>query len=196
MARTANSIKTETHERIVNVAARAVRRQGYAGVGVAEVMREAGLSHGGFYAHFDSRESLLVEAIDRASRESADSLKLSVENNLQKDKSKFRSLIEAYLSHGHLISVDTGCPIAALAGEMPRQANALSTVSSNSVKRLIKAVENTLPKIHADQAEVVAAQLVGSLQLARALGDNDEARALLKTTRKTLLRQYDIVPTN
>jgi len=67
----APSRKALTHDRIVDVAARALRRNGYAGVGVAEVMKEAGLTHGGFYAHFASRDALLVEAMQRAGRDSA-----------------------------------------------------------------------------------------------------------------------------
>jgi AcrR family transcriptional regulator len=70
MSRTPNSRKEETHERIVDAAGRAIRRQGYAGVAVADVMKDAGLTHGGFYAHFDSRDALLVEALERAGRQS------------------------------------------------------------------------------------------------------------------------------
>ena len=65
------SKKQLTHERIVETAARAIRRAGFSGVGVADVMKEAGLTHGGFYAHFPSREALLCEAIERAGRDSA-----------------------------------------------------------------------------------------------------------------------------
>src|SRR5215210_4606189 len=64
--RPAPSRKETTHERIVETAARAIRRSGYNGTGVAEIMKEAGLTHGGFYAHFDSREGMLAEAADRA----------------------------------------------------------------------------------------------------------------------------------
>ena len=71
MSRTPNSRKEETHERIVDAAARAIHRHGYAGVGVADVMKQAGLTHGGFYAHFESRDALLAEAIERAGRDSA-----------------------------------------------------------------------------------------------------------------------------
>ncbi len=74
MSRTPNSRKHETHERIVDVAARAIRRHGYAGVGVADVMKEAGLTHGGFYAHFDSRDALIVEALERAGRDSGEAV--------------------------------------------------------------------------------------------------------------------------
>ena len=63
--------KQLTHDRIVDTAARALRRDGFAGVGVAEVMKEAGLTHGGFYAHFASREALLREALERSGRDSA-----------------------------------------------------------------------------------------------------------------------------
>src|ERR1700730_17221708 len=70
MSRTPNSRKEETHERIVDAAARAIHRHGYAGVGVADVMKEAGLTHGGFYAYFGSRDALIVEALERAGRKS------------------------------------------------------------------------------------------------------------------------------
>src|SRR3954462_12425805 len=68
--RPAVSRKEATHERIVEVAARAIRRSGYAGTGVADIMKEAGLTHGAFYAHFPSREAMLAEAADRAGAES------------------------------------------------------------------------------------------------------------------------------
>src|SRR5881392_3058213 len=67
--RTSSGRKEVTHERIVNAAARAIRRSGYDGIGVAEIMKDAGLTHGGFYAHFASREALLAEAADRAGAE-------------------------------------------------------------------------------------------------------------------------------
>ena len=74
MSRTAPSRKEATHERIVEVAARAIRRKGYDGAGVADVMNEAGLTHGGFYAHFASREAMLAEAADRAGAETVAAL--------------------------------------------------------------------------------------------------------------------------
>src|SRR5258705_835974 len=94
--------KEESHERIVRAAARAIRQHGYAGVGVAEVMKEAGLTHGGFYAHFDSRDALLVEALERAGRESFDALARAAERHSVKGVSAFRSLVETYLADRHL----------------------------------------------------------------------------------------------
>src|SRR5205085_6621033 len=102
MARTPNSRKEETHERIVAAAARSIRRHGYAGVGVADVMKEAGLTHGGFYAHFDSRDALLVEALERAGRESGEGLARALERRAAKGMSAFRALVEAYLADKHL----------------------------------------------------------------------------------------------
>ncbi len=66
MKRAASRSKEATHERIVEAAARAIRRSGYNGTGVADIMKDAGLTHGGFYAHFASREAMLAEAADRA----------------------------------------------------------------------------------------------------------------------------------
>jgi AcrR family transcriptional regulator len=191
MSRTPNSRKEETHERIVDVAARALRRNGYAGVGVADVMKEAGLTHGGFYAHFDSRDALLVEALERAGRDSFEAVTRAAEQRAGKGVSPFRSLVEGYLADRHLASLETGCPVAALGSDMPRQSQAVREASAMRVQRLIAAVRATLPDAPRATAGVVAGTLVGSLQLARALGDTAEARALLSAARKALIQQYD-----
>ena len=191
MSRTPNSRKQETHERILDVAARAIRRHGYAGVGVADVMKEAGLTHGGFYAHFESRDALLVEALERAGRESAERVARALERRTAKGVSPFRALVETYLADEHLVSVETGCPVAALASDMPRQSGALQEASSAGVRRLIARVQSTLPHASRSTASVVAGTLVGTLQLARAMGANAEARAILSAARKALLQQYE-----
>ncbi len=191
MSRTPNSRKEETHERIVNAAARAIRKHGYAGVGVADVMKDAGLTHGGFYAHFDSREALLVEALERAGRESFKAVTLAVELRARKGVSAFRSLVETYLADVHLASLETGCPVAALGCDMPRQSEIVREASAVRVQRLIAVVLSTLHDTRRATACVVAGTLVGSLQLARALGDNAEGRAVLSAARKSLIQQYD-----
>jgi AcrR family transcriptional regulator len=191
MSRTPNSRKQETHERIVDVAARAIRRNGYAGVGVADVMKEAGLTHGGFYAHFDSRDALLVEALERAGRESGEAVTRALERRAAKGVSGFRALVEAYLGDEHLASLETGCPVAALACDMPRQSDAVREASAVRVRRLVAGVQSALPHASRAMASVVAGTLVGTLQLARALGANADGRALLSAARKALLQQYD-----
>jgi AcrR family transcriptional regulator len=195
MSRTPNSRKQDTHERIVDVAARAIRRNGYAGVGVADVMKEAGLTHGGFYAHFDSRDALLVEALERAGRESGEAVTRALERRAAKGVSAFRALVEAYLGNEHLASLETGCPVAALACDMPRQSDAVREASALRVRRLVAGVQSALPHASRETASVVAGTLVGTLQLARALGANAEGRALLSAARKTLVQQYDTLNT-
>ena len=119
MKRTATSSKQATHDRIVDAAARAIRRSGYNGTGVADIMKEAGLTHGGFYAHFASRDAMLAEAADRAAGESVAMME-RIAASLPPDQA-LPAMLEAYLSKPHLQQVETGCATAALASEMPRQ---------------------------------------------------------------------------
>lgn len=191
MARPANTRKEETHERIVEAAARAIRRHGYAGLGVADVMKDAGLTHGGFYAHFESRDALLVEALERAGRESADHVARSAAQRAARGISPFRALVETYLGDRHLVSMDSGCPVAALGSDMPRQSELVREASAQRVRRLVDRVTTALPETHLAAAGVITGTLVGSLQLARALGNTTEGRALLAGARQALLQQYD-----
>ncbi|MEJ8815991.1 TetR/AcrR family transcriptional regulator [Variovorax ureilyticus] len=195
MSRTPNSRREETHERIVSVASRAIRKRGYAGVGVAEVMKEAGLTHGGFYAHFDSRDALLVEALERAGHESSAALSQAAERSARKGVSAFRSLVETYLADSQLASLECGCPVAALGSDMPRQSELVREASAHRVRRLIAGVRHALPGASRAAAAAVAGTLVGALQLARALGDGPEGRSVLADARKSLLAQYDQLAT-
>src|SRR3954449_9138772 len=104
----AGSKKEETRERILRAAARAIRKHGYEGVGVADVMKEAGLTHGGFYAHFESRDALLVEALERAGIDSACSLNGAIGARIAEGASPFRALVETYLSDAQLGAIETG----------------------------------------------------------------------------------------
>ena len=191
MSRTPNSRKEDTHERIVDAAARAIRRHGYAGVGVADVMKDAGLTHGGFYAHFESRDALLVEALERAGRQSFESMRRAADRRVGQGQSELRAFVENYLAEGNLATLDTGCPVAALGSDMPRQSQAVREASALRVRRLIASVRAVLPEATRTAASVVASTLVGSMQLARARGDNAEGRAVLSATRKSILQQYD-----
>ena len=192
MSSSAKSSKREqSHHRIVDAASRAVRRHGYAGVGVAEVMKEAGLTHGGFYAHFDSRDALLVEAIEHAGAISSAVLDERIAVRTRETGNALQALIELYLSDEHLAHPEHGCVVGALAGEMPRQQEAVRLASAQRVDRLVRRVAAALPQ-GADPAlaAVLAGALVGNLQLARVHGDNAEGRALLETARKTLIATF------
>ena len=189
---TAPSRKELTHERIVDTAARAIRRAGFAGVGVADIMKEAGLTHGGFYAHFPSRDALLVEALAHAGQQGAERLTQGNALREARGASPFRALIDSYLSDRHLSGTENGCAVAALVSEMPRQSAEVRGAAVERAGSLVAPGAQTLPG-YADPASAaaIASQMVGALQLARALGDNVEGQALLAANRSALLARYD-----
>jgi AcrR family transcriptional regulator len=184
--------KQLTHDRILDTAARVLRDSGFQGVGVADIMKRAGLTHGGFYAHFPSRDALLAEALLRAGQDSRARLQRSIAAGEAKAGNPFRALVESYLSERHLRSPDSGCPVAALASEMPRQSEAVRAAAATRVESLVEAVRATMPPDQpAEDAAVIASQLVGALQLARTLGDNAKGRRHLAAARRFLLEQFD-----
>jgi TetR/AcrR family transcriptional repressor of nem operon len=184
--------KELTHQRIVDTAARALRGSGFDGVGVAGVMKQAGLTHGGFYAHFPSRDALLAEALERAGQDSRERMQRVIAAGQARGASRWRALVEGYLSDRHLRAPEQGCPVAALASEMPRQPDVVRSAAAARVRALVASVESALPASQPPgAAAVVASQLVGALQLARALGDNAQGRRHLAAARKFLLDQFE-----
>lgn len=184
--------KARTHELILDTAAKAIRRGGYAGVSVAELMKEAGLTHGGFYAHFASRNAMLAEAMARASELSGKALAPLVQQAVAGGKSQLRALVESYLRDAHLETVEHGCPIAALGSEICRQPEEVRTVALQQMDNLRNAIAQALPvQANKDSADVIMATLVGCLQLARAYGNNEAGRQLLAASRRAVLAQYD-----
>ena len=165
--------KEESHERIVRAAARAIRRSGYDGTGVADIMKEAGLTHGAFYAHFASREAMLAEAADRAGAES-NAFAANVIAAAPPEQS-LQALMHAYLSEEHLAAIETGCPVSALGSEMPRQAPEVRRAATRRIKEMIDMVAHQSPDwgqpaAH-ERALVTVAAMVGTLMMARAVDD-------------------------
>jgi AcrR family transcriptional regulator len=186
--------KAQTHERIVEVAARAIRRGGFDGVGVADIMKEAGLTHGGFYAHFASRDAMLVEAVQRAGRDSDQLIAERVAQRRAEGESAFAAVVNNYLQEGHLAAVERGCLVAALSSEMSRQKDAVLDASRARLQALIELVRHALPEgVPPEQAPVITATLLGALQMARTLGGK-AGRALLANTRQSLIAQYERHP--
>ena len=180
MKKIAQSPKEITHERIVEAAARAIRRSGYNGTSVADIMKAAGLTHGGFYAHFESREAMLAEAADRAGAESV-ALMEHVAATTPPEET-LRAMAEAYLAQEHLEDVETGCGTAALVSEMPRQTAEVRRAATRRIKEMIDLVARQLPNwgqpgAH-EQALVIVAMMVGTLTLARAVDDPKLSEAL------------------
>lgn len=180
--------KEASHERIVQAAARAIRRSGYDGTSVADIMKEAGLTHGAFYAHFDSREAMLAEAADRAGAES-NAFAASVIAAAPAEQA-LQALMHAYLSKEHLESIETGCPVSALGSEMPRQAPEVRRAATRRIKEMIDLVARQSPDwggpaAH-ERALVTVAAMVGTLMLARAVDDP----ALSDSLRSAVLNRF------
>ena len=193
MRSSAASKRETTHERIVDAAARAIRRSGYDGTSVADIMKEAGLTHGGFYAHFPSREAMLAEAADRAGAEAiAASARIAAS---APPEQALQRLMQAYLSKDHLNSVESGCPLAALGSEMPRQAPEVRRVATQRIKEMIDVVARQSadwgqPGAH-ERALFVVSAMVGTLLLALAVYDSRLADALLTSTLKHFVHAGD-----
>ncbi len=180
--------KEASHERIVGAAARAIRRSGYNGTGVADIMREAGLTHGAFYAHFDSREAMLAEAADCAGAQ-ANAAAAQILASVPAEQA-LRALVESYLSKAHLEAIETGCPISALGSEIARQSAPVRRVATNRIKEMIDVVARQLPdwgqpSAHR-QALTMVASMVGTLILARAVDDAALSEALCEASVSSL----------
>jgi TetR/AcrR family transcriptional repressor of nem operon len=178
--RIASGRKDATHERIVETAARAIRRSGYSGTGVADIMKEAGLTHGGFYAHFASRDAMLAEAADRAGAEGVAAVARVAA--AAPPQQALQAMMQAYLSKTHVESVETGCGVAALCSETPRQALQVRRAATRRIKEMIDLVARESPDwgrpgAH-EHALVTVATMVGALVLARAVDDARLSEAL------------------
>jgi TetR/AcrR family transcriptional repressor of nem operon len=186
------SKKELTRERIVRAAARALRKHGYEGIGVAAVMKDAGLTHGGFYAHFDSRDALLAEAAEQAAAESMQSLSTAL--GTAKAGGELMALVDTYLSDAHVTAPERGlgCAIAAAGSEVPRQRPEVRRAVTRRIKDLIGAVERQFPDwgegaAH-DKAMGITATLVGAMVLARAVDDAQLSKTLRKSARELIRR--------
>jgi AcrR family transcriptional regulator len=180
--------KEASHERIVQAASKAIRRSGYAGTGVADIMREAGLTHGAFYAHFESREAMLAEAADRAGAE-ANAVAASIAASVPPEQS-LQAMMRVYLSKEHLASIEAGCPVSALCSEMPRQSPEVRRAATLRIKEMIDLVARLSPNwgepaAH-EHALVTVATMVGTLTLARAVDDPKLSDALCQAALKSL----------
>jgi TetR/AcrR family transcriptional regulator, transcriptional repressor for nem operon len=188
MKRTAPNRKEATHERIVEAASRAIRRSGYTGTGVADIMKEAGLTHGGFYAHFSSREALLAEAADHAGADGVATLARIA--STAPPQRALQAMLEVYLSKAHAESAEINCPVAALGSEMPRQAPEVRRAATWRIKEMIDLVARQSPDwgqpgAH-ERALVTVSTMVGALLLARAVDDPRLSDAVREAALKHL----------
>jgi TetR/AcrR family transcriptional repressor of nem operon len=187
--------KQKTRERVLKEAAKAIRAEGPHRIAVAGVMAKAGLTHGGFYAHFESKDDLVAAAIDtmfgearsRFSRETADS---------GGPKDKLIRYIDFYLSAAHRDARTTGCPLPTLAADLPRLAPASRARYGQGVATLTALIAEALGALGRAEAQVLAAsalaEMVGALSLSRAVADPDQSDLILDASRAALKRRLGL----
>uniref|UniRef100_B0T995 Transcriptional regulator, TetR family n=1 Tax=Caulobacter sp. (strain K31) TaxID=366602 RepID=B0T995_CAUSK len=177
--------KVQTRERLLQSAAEAIRRDGPLGVGVAAVMADAGLTHGGFYAHFPSKDAFLAAAIERMFEDGADLIATRLQGRPPAEG--LADYLDYYLSFGHRNATARGCPLPCLSPDAPRLSAANRARIALGVERLTQALSEALSLLgHAaarDKAGAMVSELVGAVILARAEPDGDRAGAILERTR-------------
>ena len=181
--------KFQTHERIVKKASVKLREKGAHGIGVADLMKDAGLTHGGFYAHFDSRDALVIEAFTHAmDRSTARWRKLSEETPVEKRLSK---IVNTYLAPVHRDDLGHGCAVPALAAEIARESAKTRRVFSGRMEQMIDMLAEQfhgMPRKAARKEAVAAlATMMGSLVMARVAGNGELSEEILKSGRDAVL---------
>jgi TetR/AcrR family transcriptional repressor of nem operon len=179
--------KARTHKRIVAIAAKRFREKGLAGFGIAELMKEAGLTVGGFYKHFDSRDDLVAEAVNSAFGGWKRRVEAAKSSGLPVSHEK---LIDEYLNEAHRDNPGTGCAFSALAPEIARSDKRTRAITSKQIRndiQLIAALRPSRDK-HAARSKAILtfSALVGAMSLARAASDEALSREILNTVAELL----------
>lgn len=173
----------ESRERVIMEAARLLRERGPEGVSVAEVMAAAGMTHGGFYTHFPSKDALLAAATERAFDEKLDALTRPSEAGARQEA--LLRYLDGYLSAGHVAGLGAGCPIAGLAPEAVRAVPEMRDAMAAGAARTVAVLAAGLPAQADARAEAirVLASALGAVVLARALGSPELAAEVIATMR-------------
>lgn len=183
--------KARTHTRIVQAAAAALRERGIAEVGVDAIMEEAGLTRGGFYAHFASKDELVAEALDQADAETL--ALLDPPGQRATARHRLHAMVDAYLSDLHAAHPERGCPIAALGPEVARAGGKSRRRLAARLAGRIEWMKSLLPaggKSAGSRAVPILACMVGGLVLARAAG-RDQGADILASCRAFLHQAID-----
>jgi len=181
--------KLETHARIVRKASVRLREKGAHGIGVADLMKDAGLTHGGFYAHFDSREALVIEAFTHAMDRSIGRWrKLAEQTSPEK---RLAMIVNTYLTPLHRDDPGHGCSVPALGAEIARESPKTRRAFAGRLEQMIDTLAAQLPgvprKAARKQAMAAIATMMGTLVLARVAGSGDFSDELLGAGRDAVL---------
>ena len=169
---TSQAAKAATHDRILDIAAAQIRREGVDSLSVAELMKQAGLTHGGFYRHFDSREALVAEATERAL--SQGSARAVAAADLGGTRG-YNAIVKGYLSGQHRDHPETGCAVATSAEDVARTRGAARTAYTHQVRDYLTVLEGLLDETDSPDARreavLTLSVLVGAVSMARAVDD-------------------------
>lgn len=171
--------KARNRERILAEASQQIRRDGLESVSVGSLMKNVGLTHGGFYGHFENRSALLAEALQRALLEGEANARASG------SAGRFADVLRGYLSPAHRDARDSGCAVAALVSDVARADEKPRAIMSRQVESFIAAVARTLDGDE-DRAIVAVSAMVGALTLSRVIADPARSDAMLKLVRDHL----------
>lgn len=180
----------ETRQRIVEAAAAEFRRHGIDGTGLADLMAAAGLTHGGFYKHFDSKEQVVEESLALAIESMLESMKHTLAAS--PGQRGLQTVIEEYLSTAHRDNAAGGCPFVALSGEVARGGEAVREVATAGLSRAADLIADQLdgvsPAVARSEALVMLSTMIGAVTLARFVTDPNLSAAILRQARKHLTR--------
>jgi TetR/AcrR family transcriptional repressor of nem operon len=181
--------KQETHDRIVRKASVRLREKGAHGIGVADLMKEAGLTHGGFYAHFDSREALVIEAFGYAMDRSTEHWKkIAAETSPEK---RLALMVETYLSPLHRDDPGHGCSLPALGAEIAREGPKTRKAFATKLDQMIEMMADTITsvprKAARKQAIATLVTMAGTILLSRVAGTGELSDEVMKAGKEVAL---------
>jgi TetR/AcrR family transcriptional regulator, transcriptional repressor for nem operon len=186
--------KQKTRTKVLQAAAKAIRADGPHRVAVAGVMADAGLTHGGFYAHFASKDELVAAAIEHMFDESRARVQHEMEGRGPAEG--LSAYIDFYLSRKHRDARGSGCPMAALASDLPRLDEAVREQFAAGASRLTTTLSEKLAALgHVDvdvEARSMVAELIGALSLARIEPDSKRSDAILSASRHQLKQRLGL----
>jgi TetR/AcrR family transcriptional regulator, transcriptional repressor for nem operon len=182
--------KAKTHKRIVAIASKRFREEGLAGIGIAELMKEARLTVGGFYKHFKSRDALVAEAVYSALGTWRRRVDAAASGG---PPVTYESLVDDYLSEAHRDHPGTGCPVGALTGDIARSDKRTRALVTRQIRDNIELLATLIRDIGEkhkssakSQAVLTYCALVGAIGVARAVSDEQLSREILKTVAQIL----------
>ncbi|MCV6587326.1 MAG: TetR/AcrR family transcriptional regulator [Marinibacterium sp.] len=178
--------KEKHRDQILSNAGEQLRQGGFSAINVVSLMKSVGLTHGGFYGHFDNKEDLLDQALERALSEGRLTAKLAASNK----KRSFARYVGSYVSTKHRDLPGTGCAIPALVSDVSRRPEASREIMQAHIDDFIDTVADYLDDDR-EKANVAVAAMVGALALSRVMTDDSKAAALLKATKAHLLTFED-----